>query len=421
RVVTAAPQREDQDAPQRVVILGAGTGGTMVANRLAKRFKHAARGASRDRASDGVTITVVGDGQGHVFQPANLDVAFKGTPANRSIRKERPLLPKSVVFEPAGAVRADTARRVVALNDGRELPYDALVIATGAVADPTLMPGLAKQSLNFHTGPFEAARIWQALGAMGEGKIVVAIAGVPYKCPPSPVEAVFLLDDHSRHRGVRDAVDIRLVTPYPRAYPAPEIAEVVEPRLKERGIDLTTLFNMDSVDPAKRVITSLEGEEVPYDLLIAVPPHRGAEVITASGLGDADGFVATDKETMRVVGHDDVFALGDATAIPISKSGVVAHLEAEVVAENVARSLTGEPGMLAFDGRINCPMEVGGHRALFVSATYLKGAARQNPNIVRYAMKKSFGRMYWGVVKGEYEWLMAPYFGKTNHEQEVAP
>lgn len=394
-----------------VVILGAGTGGTMVANLLRRRLKDA-----------DVAITVVGEGSDHVFQPANLDVAFKGAPPSRFIRPERTLLVRGVRHEPAGAARIDAARSVVELADGSTLAYDALVIATGAVADPTLMTGLAENALNFHTGPQNARRIWNAIEHMDAGRVVVAIAGVPYKCPPSPVEAVFLLDEHFRKLGVRGAVEIRLVSPYPRPYPAGPISEVVEPLLAKQGIEVSTLFNMDGVDAAKRVVYSLEGEEIPYDLLLAVPPHRGADVIRASpGLGDADGYVLTDKETMRVAGTRNVFALGDATNIPISKSGVVAHLQADVVARNVERLLIGDPTERAFEGRINCPMEVGGHRALFVSATYEKPAQRQRPNVVRYAMKKAFGRMYWRVLKGNYEWMFDRYFGRTSHEKVPSP
>lgn len=391
------------------MILGAGTGGTMVANVLAKRLPHA-------------SVTVVAENGEHVFQPANLDVAFKGAPPERFVREERPLLHKGVALDDAGAERVQPERRLVALKDGREIPYDALVVATGAVADPALMPGLAENALNFHTGPHNARRIWEALEAfapplVGRSRVVIAIAGVPYKCPPSPLEAAFLLDDYFRKHGWRERVDITLATPYPRAYPAESVSEVVAPRLAKQGIVVRTLFNMDGVDAEKKVIFSLEGEEIPYDLLIAVPPHRGADVIKASGLGDADGFVPTDKETMRVAGHPDIFALGDATAIPISKSGVVAHLQAAVVAENVARQLEGTQGEVAFEGRINCPMEVGGHEALFVNATYERPAQKQRPTLVRYAMKKTFGRLYWQSLRGRLEWILRPYFGRTSHEK----
>lgn len=393
---------------RQVVILGAGTGGTMTANLLARELR-------RDLRAGRVRIVVVGESGEHVFQPANLDVAFKGASPERFVHAQLPLLRRGVEFVPDAARRVETQRNVVVLTNGRELVYDALVLATGAHADLDLIPGLRGGSLNFHTGPFNAKRIWDALSTFDRGRLVVAIAGVPYKCPPSPNEAVFLLDDLFRARGQRGDVEIRLVTPYPRAYPAAPIAGVVEPRLDSRGIDVTTLFNLDSVDADRKVVTSLEGEEVAYDLLITIPPHVGAKVIRESGLGDEEGWIPTDKETMRVKGRDNVWALGDATDIPISKSGVVAHLQADIVAKNIAAQLEGRPVELAFEGRINCPMEVGSHEALFVSATYAKAPEPQTPNVVRYAMKRTFGRMYWTVLKGRLEWVFATYFGKTSH------
>lgn len=390
-----------------LVVLGAGTGGTLVANLLAARQ----RAELRDGRS---SLTLVGETGEHVFQPANLDVAFKGAPPERFVRQERPLLREGVSFLDDAAARIDTAAREVHLASGRTLHYDALVLATGAHARSDLVGGLAETALDFHTGPYRAARIWDALARFAGGRIVVAIAGVPYKCPPSPVEACFLLDDQLRARGLRERSEIRLVTPYARAYPAPAIADVVEPRLAARGVEVSTFFNVDAVDPERRVLTSLEGEEVAFDLLLAVPPHRGAPVIAASGLGDADGWIPTDRETMRVRGQTGVYALGDATDIPISKSGVVAHLQAEVVAANLLADLAHAPDELAYDGRINCPLETGGRQALFVSATYQRAPRPQRPNAVRYAMKKSFGRVYWRVLRGDLEPAFRVYFGPTH-------
>ena len=398
-------------AKGNIVILGAGTGGTMTANLLAKQLR-------REMRAGGVHITVVDEGGHHVFQPANLDVAFRGASPERFVRPARPLLRGRIVLESGGADVVDTAARSVRLKDGRELPYDVLVIATGAVARPDAMPGLERAALDFHTGPFRAERIWHALESFERGRIVVAIASVPFKCPPSPNEACFLLDDHFRARGLRDKVEIRLVTPYPRAYPAAPIAEVVGPRFEAQGIDVTTLFNMEAADGKRKVITSLEGEEIAYDLLIAIPPHGGADVILRSGLGDAEGWVPTDRETMRVKGHANVFALGDATDIPISKSGVVAHLQANVVAANIAAQLRGLDTEFAFEGRINCPMEVGRHKALFVSATYTKAPEPQQPSIVKYTLKRAFGRMYWRVLRGDTEWMFDRYFGQTRHARQ---
>ena len=222
-----------------------------------------------------------------------------------------------------------------------------------------------------------------------------------------------MLDEFFRKRGVRDKVTIRFLTPYPRPYPAEKISRVVEPMFQEKGIEVSTFFNIDSVDPVKKKVSSLEGEEFQYDLLIAVPPHHGADVIINSGIGDQDGYVPTDRGTMKVTGQDGVYAIGDATNIPVSKSGVVAHLQSVVVAHNIVAEINGSRDMLEYNGRINCPMEVGEHKAIFVSATYTSPPTDQTPSIVKYVMKRSFAMIYWRALNGSLERVFDVFFGQT--------
>ena len=356
---------------------------------------------------------MVGEHVKHPFQPGNLDIAFKGASPDKYVKDETELLRKEVDFIQDPAVKIDFKTRSVATRSGRTLNYDCLVIATWAVADPSKIPGLAEGAMNFHTGGKDAQRIWESLQEFKGGTVVVAIAGTPHKCPPSPNEAAFMLDDFFRERGIRDKVKIRFLTPYPRPYPAEKISRVVEPMFQEKGIEVSTFFNVDSVDSAARKVSSLEGETFDYDLLIAVPPHRGADVIINSGIGDPEGYVPTDKGTMRVNGQEGVYAIGDATNIPVSKSGVVAHLQSVVVAHNIVSELQESPDLLEYNGRINCPMEVGHHRAIFVSATYTSPPADQTPSLVKYYMKKSFAIIYWRALNGSLERIFDVFFGKT--------
>jgi len=182
---------------------------------------------------------------------------------------------------------------------------------------------------------------------------------------------------------------------------------------QEKGIEVSTFFNMDSVDPVNKKVNSLEGEEFHYDLLIAVPPHRGADVIINSGIGDQDGYVPTDRGTMRVTGQQGAYAIGDATNIPVSKSGVVAHLQSVVVAHNIVAEINGSHDMLEYNGRINCPMEVGQHKAIFVSATYASPPTDQTPSMVKYIMKRSFAMIYWRALNGSLERIFDVFFGQT--------
>ncbi len=396
---------------KRIVIIGAGAGGTMTANLLAKRLH-------RSITRGDVSLTLVGEGPDNFFEPGNLDIAFKGKNPDSIVRKERSLLRSEVKFNPTPAARIDLQTRVIALRDSSALDYDHLVIATGAVPVPEMMSGLSEGSLNFHTSAYAAAKIWDALGRLRRGKVVVAITSVPYKCPPSPNEAAFMVDEYYRNKGLRKDIEIKFLTPYPRPYPAENVSEVVQRLYEERGIGTIPFFNADHVDPVAKKIFSMEGESVDFDLLIAVPPHVGAEVVRASRIGDKEGWIPTDKHTMVMKGHPEVYVLGDAADIPISKSGVVAHLQSKVVAHNLVSDLEGSSEILEYNGRINCPLETGHRRALFVSGTYDSPPPKQSPTLVRYVMKKGFAWMYWSVLKERWEGLFDVYFGETSRRVE---
>jgi sulfide:quinone oxidoreductase len=392
---------------KRLLVVGSGSGGTLTANLLARSLK------GKIHAGE-ASVELVGDNRYHVFQPGYLDVAFKGHSPKGLVKPEESLLRPEVTFRNEAATRIDLGERSVTLAGGAKLAYDYLVMATGAVADPSLLPGLKEESLNFHTGTTDSARIWDALQKFNSGKIVMAIASVPHKCPPSPNEAAFMIDEFYRKRGIRDKIDLTFVTPYPRPYPAEKLSNVIAPMFEERGIKVVPFFNTESVDPSTHKMYSLEGDSVDYDLLIAIPPHRGTDLIKNSGIGDEEGWIPADKETMRVKGQEGVYAIGDATSIPISKSGVVAHLQAGVVSANIINEMEGIPTSLHYNGRINCPMELGRHQAIFVSASYTSPAADQSPSFIKYTMKRSFARMYWRTMNGSLEWLMGMYFGKTS-------
>jgi sulfide:quinone oxidoreductase len=391
---------------QRVVVIGSGDGGTFTANLLASELHGEIRGGL-------ASVQLVGEHLKHPFQPGNLDVAFKGADPEKYVRDETELLRKGVDFIQDPAVKIDYATKSVTTKSGRVLGYDFLVIATGAVADPSKVPGLAEGSMNFHTGGKDSQLIWETLQKFEGGTVVVAIAGTPHKCPPSPNEAVFMLDEFFRKRGIRDKVKIKFLTPYPRSYPAEKISRVVEPMFQGKGIEVSTFFNVDAVDPKEHKIYSLEGETSDYDLLIAVPPHHGADVIINSGLGDQDGYVPTNRGTMQVVGQEGVYCIGDATNIPVSKSGVVAHLQSVVVAHNIVSEIEKSHDILEYNGRINCPMEVGQHKAIFVSATYTSPPTDQTPSMVKYYMKRSFAMIYWRALNGSLEMIFDVFFGKT--------
>jgi sulfide:quinone oxidoreductase len=395
-----------QQASLNVVVVGGGSGGTLSANLLAKQLG--------DQISVGkASVHLVLGSHEHIFQPGYLHIAFAGQDPTEIIREERSLANKNVHLVEEPAQRIDLKSQLVTLASGEKLHYDYLIIATGSVPNPKAIPGLSEAALNFHTSPEESRKIWNVIQQFDGGHVVVGIAGVPHKCPPSPNEAAFLIDDYFRKRRIRDKVKLTFLTPYPRPYPAEPMSRVVEPLFKEREIELVTFFNAESVDASKKEIYSLEGESLSYDLLIMVPPHRGADVVINSGIGDVDGWIPSDKNTMRIAGYENAYAIGDATNIPVSKTGVTAHLQAITVTDNVVSAIRQRRDLYKYNGRINCPFEMGSGKAAFVVGSYDMPVKEIHPSRIGYMMKKGFAMFYWRTLSGSFDWLFGLYFGKT--------
>jgi sulfide:quinone oxidoreductase len=395
-----------QESPVNIVVVGGGSGGTLSANLLARQLR-------TEIQTGKVQVHLVLGSQQHIFQPGYLHVAFAGQDPTEIVREERSLVNEKVRLVEEPAERIDLKNQAVTLSSGETLNYDYVIVATGSVPNPKAIPGLSEAALNFHTSPEESRKIWNVIQQFDGGHVVVGIAGVPHKCPPSPNEAAFLIDDYFRKRGIRDKVKLTFLTPYPRPYPAEPMSKVVEPLFKERGIEVVTFFNVESVDSTKKEMYSLEGEMQSYDLLIMVPPHRGADVVVKSGIGDADGWIPADKNTMRITGYETAYAIGDATNIPVSKTGVTAHLQAITASDNIVSALRYRRELYKYNGRINCPFEMGSGKAAFVIGSYDMPVKEIHPSRTRYMMKKAFARFYWRTLSGSLDWLFGLYFGKT--------
>lgn len=380
---------------KKVLIVGGGAGGTILANTLDKRR---------------FDVTVLSASAGHMFQPALLYVAFKD--ATRDIiRDERTLLGRHVKFVQDAATHIDLNARAVTTAGGKHLEYDYIVLATGIRPDPGQIPGLAEVSAefgNYHSSIAQAEKLWAKLDAFQGGTIALGQSTPVIKCPPSPVEGILLTDELLRKRGLREKTRLVFFTPYPRPYPAEPISEVVEPIMKARGIEIMTFFDVDRIDPETRTITSIEGDEIKYDLPIIIPPFIGADISFEPGdVLDQSGFVVADRETLRVKGTDTAFAIGDGTTVPTSKSGVAAHLEAKVV----AKSLEDKPAK--FNGRTNCPLDVAFGRGTFVVGSYDAPVVKSPPNRLKHFMKMMFGRLYWLSLRGWLEPMFNVYFKLT--------
>ncbi len=371
--------------PARVLVLGGGVGGTLAANLLAKELGREAQ------------VTVVDPTGMHHYQPGYLYVTLGQANGRWLVRDERTLLRREVDLAVEKAIRIHTDAGTVQLERGASLEWDYLVLATGARLMHDQVPGLVEGSHGFYSLE-DAQRLREALRRFEGGRILIGIAGIPYKCPPAPVEFVFMVEDYLRRRGVRERSEVTLLSPLNRAFTIESASKVVQPIMEQRGIGLTTFFNVEEVDPSAGTVSSLEGEKLEYDLLVLVPPHRGQQIVIDSGLGDAGGWLPTDRYTLQVDGQDRIFALGDATNLPISKSGSTAHFEAPVVASRIASLIHGSDPKTNYGGKVMCFLETGNRQATVLRFDYEHPPAPPQPNLLWHSAKWMFNRLYWETV-----------------------
>ena len=376
---------------KRILILGGGVGGTIVANLLARKV---------GRQPD-VEITVVDQTGQHVYQPGFMYITFGHERAAQLVRPERSLLDDRVKVVIGEVARVHEGQRTVELSDGRMLGYEYLVLATGSRIVPEEIPYFAEEAHHFYTAE-AAERLRAALDAFDGGKIVIGIAGLPYKCPPAPLEVSFLIESELRQRGMREKSEVHFCSPIGRAFTIETVSDMATPILEEKGIELHTFFNVEAIDPERKVVQSLEGEELPYDLLILVPPHRGAQFLVDSGLAKPPGgWLPTDRATLQVGGRPNVYALGDATDLPLSKAGSTAHFEAPVVAERIAAAVQGrEPKAkeATYTGRVMCFFEIGDGKGTLLRFDYDHPPKPPKPNRLWHLGKIVFNKTYWHTV-----------------------
>ena len=349
---------------KHIVILGAGTGGALTANLLSHRLD------LRQWA-----ITVIDRAHLHVYQPGLLFLPFGMYGYRTQEDVVRPIeapLPPGVQFVAAEVHLIDHAQRAVRTAEG-DFPYDFLVCALGCRTAPEEIENMAANMgrgvHSFYT--LEDALALQApLAAMTEGRLVVDICEMPIKCPVAPLEFAFLADWHFRERGVRDRIDISLVTPYTGAFTKPNANRILSKVAADKGIRVVPNFATAAVDADRRQIRTYDGRTVDYDLLCAIPPNLGPAVIDGSELGDGAGYALTDPRTLKSRRAERIYLLGDNTNVATSKAGSVAHFEAETVVENLLREIDGKPPLQTFDGHANCFVETGDHKAMLLDFNY---------------------------------------------------
>lgn len=348
---------------KNLLILGAGTSGTMMANHLVKKLP-----------KKEWKITIVDQYKTHYYQPGFLFLPFDIYSSKQVKKKGSKFIPKGVDYINDKIELIVPEENKVQLENGENINYDILIVATGTKIAPEEIEGMSgpewyKSIFDFYT--YEGAKaLRNKLREWEGGKLVVHITEMPIKCPVAPLEFAFLADSYFRNKGMRDKVDITFVTPLGGAFTKPKATKALHYLLEEKGIKEVTDFNIERVDYENNKIIDYADTEVEYDLLVTVPTNMGDEVIERSGMGDDLNFVPTHKGTLQTVDHENIFAIGDATNLPASKAGSVAHFEAEILTENILRYIKGEKLKDEFDGHANCFIETGNGKALLIDFNY---------------------------------------------------
>ena len=348
---------------KKIVILGAGTGGTMMANKLVRALPEGEW-----------KVTVVDRDEAHIYQPGLLFLPFGAYREDEIVKPRRDLFDRRVEVRMGDIDRVAPDERRVSLKDGGSLAYDLLIIATGSriVPDQTqglTGPGWRESAFDFYSLE-GAVALRNKLSSWKGGRLVVNVVEMPIKCPVAPLEFLFLAEAFFTERGMRDKVEIVYATPLEGAFTKPKASASLGDLLGRRRIGVMGDFNVSEVDGANRVMKSYDGRDLSYDLLVTIPLHAGAEAISRSQMGDTGGWVPTNKHTLLSEKHDDVFVLGDATNLPSSKAGAVVHFQSEVLFDNVMRWISGRELDPGFDGHANCFIETGYGKAMLIDFNY---------------------------------------------------
>ncbi len=348
---------------RRLLVLGGGTAGTMIVNKLRRRL------SAREWE-----ITVVDRDNEHRYQPGYLFMPFGTYTPGQVTRKRHAFIPDGVGLVFGEIDRVDPASNTVLLEGGRTLAYDYLVVATGTTPRPDQTPGMLgeewrKSVFDFYS--FEGSQaLATAMRSFDHGRLVIHITEMPIKCPVAPLEFAFLTDSWLRERGIRDRVELVYATPLSGAFTQPIAAEHLGAMLEERKILVEPDFMIESVDNDRKAIVSYDEREIPFDLLVTIPLNMGADFVARSGLGDELNYVPVDKHTLQSTKHANIFAVGDASNIPASKAGSVAHFSVEIFVDNFLDLIRGLPMKGAFDGHANCFVESGDRKGLLIDFNY---------------------------------------------------
>ena len=349
---------------KKVVILGSGAGGTMVAAKLRKELK----------ASEW-QITIIDNDDVHHYQPGWLFIPFGIYTGEDCMKPKRDFIPKGVDFKFDEVVAVDPSNNRVECKKAK-YDYDWLVIATGCTIFPEEIEGLEtwkpdpKGDIHSFFTLDSAEALCERLKSFESGRLIFNIAEMPHKCPVVPIEFILMADSFFKKKGIRDNIEIQLVTPITGVFTKPIATKILTASVEEKGVKVTPDFSVIAVDTEARTIEAGNGDKMDYDLLVSTMPNMGAKYVEDSGMGDGMGYVFTDHHTLKAKQHDNIYVIGDATNVPTSKAGSVAHYEAETVVENMVLEIEGRKPKSSFDGHSTCFICSGEEKAFLIDFNY---------------------------------------------------
>ena len=349
---------------KNLLILGAGTSGTMMANHLRSKLN-----------KNQWNITIVDQYKTHYYQPGFLFLPFDTYTEDQVKKTGKKFIPKGVNYIQKKIEKISAKENMVELED-ETINYDILIIATGSKIAPEEVEGMKGE--NWHKTVYDFYTYEGALALRNKlrewegGKLVVHLTEMPIKCPVAPLEFAFLADSYFTKKGIRDKVDITYVTPLSGAFTKDFCSKALGYLLEDKKIKLVTDFAIEQVDNENSKIIDYAEQEVDFDLLVTVPTNMGDEMIERSGLGDELNFVPTHHNTLQSLENENIFVIGDATNVPASKAGSVAHFQAETLTDNILLYINGKPLKEEFDGHANCFIETGHNKALLIDFNYVQ-------------------------------------------------
>lgn len=382
------------------LILGAGTAGTMVANKMVEQLD-----------PQEWKVVIVDEDENHYYQPGFLFIPFGIYNAKDVVKPKRDFIPRNVEFILGSVDRINPdSNRVHLAGKKRAIQYDYLVVATGSRIVPDETPGLLENG--WHKNVFDfythegATALARFLKFWKGGRLVLNVVEMPIKCPVAPLEFLFLADWFFHQRNIRDQVELIYATPLPGAFTKPRASAILGDILERKNILIEPDFNIEAVDHEKNVIRSYDDREIPFDVLVTVPTNMGSQAIERSGMGDDLGFIPTDKHTLQSKKWENVWVIGDAANVPTSKAGSVAHFMLDVLVENILRHMEGLEPLPKFDGHANCFIESGFENGILIDFNYdvepLPGKFPL-PGLGPFSLLKESPANHWG--KMGFRWI----------------